>query len=69
MTDKQMADIAAGVQHDEAAEAAAASASETGGAPGLEPAEMEEVSMEEVLGKAARRVAAEPRKSVETPSA
>ena len=36
--------------------------------PGLEPAEMEEVSMEEVLGKPARRVAA-AEETVETPSA
>jgi small subunit ribosomal protein S2 len=69
VTDKQMADIQAGIQHDEApaAVAAAADVSETGGAPGLEPAEMEEVSMEEVLGKTARRVA--PAEVVETPSA
>jgi small subunit ribosomal protein S2 len=69
VTDKQMADIAAGVQHDEAAAAAAASAAdgEAGTAPGLEAAEMEEVSMEEVLGKTARRVA--PAEVVETPSA
>jgi small subunit ribosomal protein S2 len=68
VTDKQMADIAAGVQHDEAAAAVASTGdSETGGAPGLEPAEMEEVSMEEVLGKTARRVA--PAEVVETPSA
>ena len=70
VTDKQMADIAAGVQHDEAAEPAAASAGdgETGDAPGLEPAEMDEVSMEEVLGKSARRVAA-AEEPIETPSA
>jgi small subunit ribosomal protein S2 len=69
VTDKQMADIAAGVQHDEAAAAAVATPgdSETGGAPGLEAAEMDEVSMEEVLGKTARRVA--PAEVVETPSA
>ena len=67
VTDKQMADIAAGVQHDEAPVAVSAGDSETGGAPGLEPAEMEEVSMEEVLGKTARRVA--PAEVVETPSA
>jgi small subunit ribosomal protein S2 len=67
VTDKQMADIAAGVQHDEAPVAVTAGDSETGGAPGLEPAEMEEVSMEEVLGKTARRVA--PAEVVETPSA
>ena len=67
VTDKQMADIAAGVQHDEAPVAVGAGDSETGGAPGLEPAEMDEVSMEEVLGKTARRVA--PAEVVETPSA
>jgi small subunit ribosomal protein S2 len=69
VTDKQMADIAAGVQHDEAAAAAVATPgdSETGGAPGLEAAEMDEISMEEVLGKTARRVA--PAEVVETPSA
>ncbi len=68
VTDKQMADIAAGVQHDEAAAAEAAGAGEVGGAPGLEPAELEEVSMEEVLGKPARRVAA-AEEAIETPSA
>jgi small subunit ribosomal protein S2 len=67
VTDKQMADIAAGVQHDEAPVAVSAGDAEAGGAPGLEPAEMEEVSMEEVLGKTARRVA--PAEVVETPSA
>ena len=68
VTDKQMADIAAGVQHDEAAAAVVtAGDSEAGTAPGLEPAEMDEVSMEEVLGKSARRVA--PAEVVETPSA
>ena len=70
VTDKQMADVAAGVQHDEtaAAEAASAGDGETGNAPGLEPAEMDEVSMEEVLGKSARRVAA-AEEPIETPSA
>ncbi len=61
VTDKQMADLAAGVQYSEAAEAAAAS-------PEGEAAEAlplssiddsEEVSMEEVLGKGGRRAAAE----------
>jgi small subunit ribosomal protein S2 len=71
VTDKQMADIQAGVHHDESAEAAAASTgdAETGGAPGLEPAEMDEVSMEEVLGKSARRVATTAEEVIETPSA
>jgi small subunit ribosomal protein S2 len=68
VTDKQMADIAAGVQHDEAPVAVTVGDSETGGAPGLEPAEMEEVSMEEVLGKSARRVASSE-EAIETPSA
>jgi len=71
VTDKQTADIQAGVQHDEAAEPAAAVAAdgETGNAPGLEPAEMDEVSMEEVLGKSARRVATTAEEVIETPSA
>jgi small subunit ribosomal protein S2 len=71
VTDKQTADIQAGVHHDESAEAAAASTgdAETGGAPGLEPAEMDEVSMEEVLGKSARRVATTAEEVIETPSA
>jgi small subunit ribosomal protein S2 len=71
VTDKQMADIQAGVQHDAAADPAAAVAAdgETGNAPGLEPAEMDEVSMEEVLGKSARRVATTTEEVIETPSA
>jgi small subunit ribosomal protein S2 len=68
VTDKQLADIAAGVQYSEGAEAAAASASETGNAPGLDASEMDDVSMEEVLGKGARRAAA-AEETIETPSA
>jgi small subunit ribosomal protein S2 len=68
VTDKQLEDIKAGVQFDQAAQAAAATTSEAGGAPGLEAAELEDVSMEDVLGKGARRtVAAE--EVIETPSA
>ncbi|MFZ1134297.1 MAG: 30S ribosomal protein S2 [Candidatus Korobacteraceae bacterium] len=68
VTDKQEADIQAGVQYSADAEAAAASASEAGTAPGLDASEMEDVSMEEVLGKGARR-AAPAEDTVETPSA
>jgi small subunit ribosomal protein S2 len=59
-TDKQMADIASGVQYSPDAEAAAASPEEgeTAAAP-EETGEAEEVSMEEVLGKGGRRAAAE----------
>jgi len=59
-TDKQMADIASGVQYSADAEAAAASPeeSEVAAAP-EETGEAEEVSMEEVLGKGGRRAAAE----------
>ncbi len=72
VTDKQLADIKAGVQYDEAAEAAAASAAEEGKAAGLDASELDDVSMEDVLGKGARRtvVAAEEPKvatPVETP--
>ena len=61
VTDKQMADLAAGVQYSEAAEAAAATPE---GAKSKPPAvssidDSEEVSMEEVLGKGGRRAAAE----------
>ena len=59
-TDKQFADVAAGVQYSEAAEAGAASAPE--GEEIVVPSEVgdvEEVSMEEVLGKGGRRAAAE----------
>jgi small subunit ribosomal protein S2 len=56
-TDKQMADISAGVQYSEAAEAAAASAE--GGEGEVAPAstidDSDEVSMEEVLGRGGRR--------------
>jgi len=70
VTDKQMADIAAGVQYSEAAEAEAASAGEeeSGGEASPEAAEAEEVSMEDVLGKPARRTAA-AEEAIETPSA
>jgi len=63
-----LADINAGVQYSEATEAAAASAAEEGKAAGLDASELEDVSMEDVLGKGARRtvVAAEEPK-VETP--
>ena len=69
VTDKQLADIKAGVQYSEAAETAAASAGEEGNAPGLDASEMEDVSMEDVLGKGARRtvVAAVEETKVETP--
>ena len=59
-TDKQFADVAAGVQYSEAAEAEAASAPE--GEEIVIPSEVgdvEEVSMEEVLGKGGRRAAAD----------
>jgi small subunit ribosomal protein S2 len=57
VTDKQMAEISAGVQYSEAAEAAAAS---PGGEEAVAVAEStiddsEEVSMEEVLGRSGRR--------------
>jgi small subunit ribosomal protein S2 len=60
-TDKQMADLSAGVQYSEAAEAAAASpeGEETAAAPVSSIDDSEEVSMEEVLGKGGRRAAAE----------
>ena len=58
-TDKQSADVAAGVQYSEAAEAAAASdgGSDAEAEPGEAAAETDEVSMEEVLGKGGRRAA------------
>jgi len=58
-TDKQSADVSAGVQYSDAAEAAAASGAgaEAGAEPGEDAAEAEEVSMEEVLGKGGRRAA------------
>ena len=59
-TDKQMADVAAGVQYSEAAEAEAASPrARTGGCRHRPIDDSEEVSMEEVLGKGARRAPAE----------
>src|ERR1022692_2532218 len=59
-TDKQMADIASGVQYSPDAEAAAASPEEgEAAAAPEETGEAEEVSMEEVLGKGGRRAAAE----------
>jgi len=56
-TDKQMADITAGVQYSEAAEAAAASPEGAEGAPVPESTidDSEDVSMEEVLGRGGRR--------------
>jgi small subunit ribosomal protein S2 len=56
-TDKQVADISAGVQYSEAAEAAAASADGAEGeaAPASTIDDSEEVSMEEVLGRGGRR--------------
>jgi len=70
VTDKQMADIAAGVAHDEATAAAAASSAEgeTAAEPAADAADTEEVSMEDVLGKPTRRVAA-AEEVIETPSA
>ncbi len=58
-TDKQMADISAGVQYSEAAEAAAASPEGVEGEPVPESTidDSEEVSMEEVLGRGGRRAA------------
>jgi len=57
--DKQMADISAGVQYSEAAEAAAASPEGAGGEAVQESTidDSEEVSMEEVLGRGGRRAA------------
>ena len=61
VTDKQMADISAGVQYSEAAEAAAATPEGAEAEPAAVPStdESEDVSMEEVLGKGGRRAAAE----------
>ena len=67
VTDKQLADIAAGVQYSQDAEAAAASAAE-GETAAADTAEAEEVSMEEVLGKGSRRAAA-AEEALETPRA
>jgi hypothetical protein len=60
-TDKQMADISAGVQYSETAEAGAATpeGGEAEAAPVSSIDDSEEVSMEEVLGKGGRRAAAE----------
>jgi len=69
VTDKQLADIKAGVQYSDGAEAAAAGAGEEGKAPGLDASELEDVSMEDVLGKGARRTVAAAEETVETPSA
>jgi len=56
-TDKQVADIAAGVQYSEAAEAAAASPEDANGEAVAESTidDSDEVSMEEVLGRGGRR--------------
>ena len=67
VTDKQLADIQAGVQYSEGAEASAVTEGE-GETAASESAEAEEVSMEEVLGKGARRTAA-AEETIETPSA
>ena len=67
VTDKQLADIQAGVQYSEGAEAAAASESE-GETTAAEGTDADEVSMEEVLGKGARRTAS-AEEAIETPSA
>ena len=58
-TDKQVADIAAGVQYSESAEAAAASAEGAEGEATPESTidDSDEVSMEEVLGRGGRRAA------------
>jgi small subunit ribosomal protein S2 len=60
-TDKQMGDIASGVQYSEDAEAQAASPAEgeETAAVSEDTSDAEEVSMEEVLGKGGRRAAAE----------
>ncbi len=66
-TDKQMADVASGIQYSQAAEAAAASPEEGESfpVPPPETSDFEEVSMEEVLGKGGRRAAAENTRRVE----
>ena len=61
-TDKEGAEIAAAVAYTEGAEEGAATPtaegeSAEGTAPGLDASELEEVSMEEVLGKSGRRAA------------
>jgi len=60
-TDKQTADIAAGVQYSEAAEEGAATheEGESFPEPPAETSDFEEVSMEEVLGKGGRRAVTE----------
>ena len=65
-TDKEGAEIFAAVAHTEgeeeiAATPAAEGAVEEGQAPGLDASELEEVSMEEVLGKSGRRAASDSR--------
>jgi small subunit ribosomal protein S2 len=67
VTDKQLADIQAGVQYSEGAEAGAATEAE-GETAAAESAEADDVSMEEVLGKGARRTAS-AEEAIETPSA
>jgi small subunit ribosomal protein S2 len=67
VTDKQLADIQAGVQYSEGAEAAAATEGE-GETAATESAEADDVSMEEVLGKGARRTTS-AEEAIETPSA
>ena len=64
-TDKEGAEISAAVAYSEGAEEGAATAPEAesaeGQAPGLDASELEEVSMEEVLGKSGRRAASDSR--------
>jgi small subunit ribosomal protein S2 len=64
-TDKEGAEIFAAVAHAEEAEEGAATPVEgestEGQAPGLDASELEEVSMEEVLGKSGRRAASDSR--------
>ena len=67
VTDKQLADIQAGVQYSEGAEAATATEGE-GETAAAEATDADEVSMEEVLGKGARRTAS-AEEAIETPSA
>jgi small subunit ribosomal protein S2 len=63
--DKEGAEIFAAVAHTEGAEEGAAIPAEAeaaeGQAPGLDASELEEVSMEEVLGKSGRRAASDSR--------
>jgi small subunit ribosomal protein S2 len=67
VTDKQLADIQAGVQYSEGAEAGTATEAE-GETAAAESADADDVSMEEVLGKGARRTAS-AEEAIETPSA